>query len=126
MYEQVKDGFDRWRAYSMTMAKAERLELAAPAKEAAQGVVTAVLEWGEVSVQAPAEFDFDRARKVLRKKLDEVDGHLSQQKSRLDNPAFQAKASVEMKEQIQQRAEELETQRRMLKSQLDLLAEASV
>jgi len=57
----------------------------------------------------------------LRKKLAEVIAHHEQHQRRLANPDFQAKAAAEMKLQIEQRAEELGSQRKLLEAQLQLL-----
>jgi len=43
---------------------------------------------------------------------------------RLGNPDFLAKAAPEMREETQQRASELETQRRLLSEQLRILGDA--
>jgi len=61
---------------------------------------------------------------VLKKKLDEVIAHHEQHLKRLNNPDFIAKAAPEMREQIQQRAAELSTQRKRLEDQLRLLKTA--
>jgi valyl-tRNA synthetase len=115
--------FATWRRYSEVMGKAESLEIASPGA-GTSAMVTYVLEWCEVSVRAPGNFDFDKARSVLKKKLDEVSAHLDQHLKRLNNPDFVAKASPEMQEQIQQRAAELSTQRKRLEDQLRLLKTA--
>jgi len=83
-----------------------------------------VLEWCEVSVMAPDGFDFEKARGVVRKKLGEIVGHHEQHLKRLANPDFLSKAAPEMKEQMQLRADELETQRRLLGEQLRMLGGA--
>jgi valyl-tRNA synthetase len=121
--QRFASGFSAWRGYAMQMAKAEQLELVKHADSRDAGTVTTVLDWGEVSVRAPENYDFEKARTVLRKRLQEVGGHLEQQTRRLENPDFQSKASPEMREQIQRRAEELEVQQRTLATQLQMLAE---
>ena len=115
--------FATWRRYCEVMGKTESLEIASPGA-GTSAMVTYVLEWCEVSVRAPENFDFDKARSVLKKKLDEVTAHLDQHLKRLNNPDFVAKASPEMQEQIQQRAAELSTQRKRLEDQLRLLKTA--
>src|SRR5208283_1657937 len=109
--------FSAWRQYCRIMAKAESLEVLSSGARPA-GMVTYVLGWCEVSVKAPEKFDFEKARGVLRKKLDEVSAHHEQHLKRLSNPDFVAKAAPEMQEQIQQRAAELSTQRKRLEDQL--------
>ena len=122
--EDIAREFAAWMTYAMTMAKAEKLEVLERGAERPRGMVTTVLEWGEVSVKAPEGFDFDKARRALRKKLDDVSTHHEQHLRRLGNPEFQAKAAAEMKEQIEQRAEELGSQRKVLEAQLQLLGGA--
>jgi valyl-tRNA synthetase len=61
---------------------------------------------------------------VIAKKLGEVTGHHEQHLKRLGNPDFMAKAAPEMREETQQRAQELETQRHLLSEQLRILGEA--
>jgi valyl-tRNA synthetase len=113
--------FATWRHYCEVMAKAQSLEILPHDARPPSGMVTNVLEWCEVSVQAPAKFDFEKARGALRKKLDEVTAHYEQHVRRLNNPDFVAKAAPEMQEQIQLRAAELSGQRRLLEEQLRLL-----
>jgi len=115
--------FATWRRYCEVMGKAESLEIASPGA-GTSAMVTYVLEWCEVSVRAPENFDFEKARAVLKKKLDEVIAHHEQHLKRLNNPDFIAKAAPEMREQIQQRAAELSTQRKRLEDQLRLLKTA--
>ncbi len=115
--------FAAWRRYCQVMGKAESLEIASPGASGL-GMVTYVLDWCEVAVKAPENFDFEKARGVLRKKLDEVIAHLDQHLKRLNNPDFIAKAAPEMQEQIQQRAAELSSQRKLLEEQLRLLKTA--
>jgi valyl-tRNA synthetase len=111
----------RYKAYAATMAKIESLEAVLPGSPPVPETVTAVLDWCEVSVKAPEGFDFEKARNAVRKKLNEVTGHHEQHLKRLTNPDFLAKAAPETKEQMQQRADELETQRRLLSDQLRML-----
>jgi valyl-tRNA synthetase len=113
--------FDDWKQYAATMAKASRLEALAPGTATPKGAVTSVLEWGEVWVSAPAGFDFARARDAIKKKLAEVEGHHAQQVRRLENPGFLAKAEPDVKDQVERRAGELDTQRKLLTAQLRLL-----
>ena len=115
---------ERFRDYLANRAKIENLEIYAAEKPLPSGVVTSVLEWCEVSIAAPGGFDFDKARNVIAKKLGEVTGHHEQHLKRLGNPDFIAKAAPEMREETQQRAQELESQRRLLSEQLRILGEA--
>jgi valyl-tRNA synthetase len=113
--------FEVWRHYAMTLAKAETLTLVDESQAAPVGVVTTVLPWCSVSVKAPENFDFEKARGVVGKKLGEVNTHYEQHARRLNNPDFIAKAALEMQEQIQERAAELLGQRKALEEQLRLL-----
>ena len=113
-----------WKPYAMTRTKAESLEILANGAQRPAGMVTTVLEWAEISVKAAEGFDFEKARNALRKKLAEISAHHEQHLRRLSNPDFQAKAADEMKLQIEQRAEELGGQRKLLEAQLQLLGGA--
>jgi len=115
---------ERFRNYAATMAKIDSLEIYPADKPLPSRTITSVLEWCEVSIKAPDGFDFDKARTVIKKKLGEVTGHHEQHLKRLGNPDFLAKAAPEMREETQQRAHELETQRRLLSEQLRILGEA--
>ena len=112
------------RNYLATMAKIDHLEIYPADKPMPAGTITSVLEWCEVAINAPAGFDFSKAREVIRKKLGEVTGHHEQHLKRLGNPDFLAKAAPEMREETQNRAQELETQRRLLSEQLRILGDA--
>ncbi len=115
---------ERFRDYAATMAKIDRLEIYSADKPLPNGIITSVLDWCEISIQAPADFDFEKAKTVVAKKLGEVSGYHEQHLKRLGNPDFMAKAAPEMREETQQRALELETQRRLLSEQLRILGEA--
>jgi valyl-tRNA synthetase len=120
----LRDEFVAWRAYAGAMAKAEALELIAPDAPLPLNVVTAVLDWSEVSIATPDGFDFAKARAAVEKKLDEVSHHHEQHLARLKNPDFVAKAAPEMQEQIRERTAELESQRALLTAQLKQLEAA--
>jgi valyl-tRNA synthetase len=112
------------RDYLANRAKIENLEIYPAEKPIPNGTITSVLEWCEVSIDAPDGFDFSKAREVIRKKLGEVTGHHEQHLKRLGNPDFIAKAAPEMREETRNRAQELETQRRLLSEQLRILGDA--
>ena len=84
------------------------------AKDLVDGAPKTVLE--KVNKEAA-----DKARAALKKKLDEVATYLGQHQGRLSNPDFQAKASAETREQMEQRAEELAGRKQLLEAQLKLL-----
>jgi valyl-tRNA synthetase len=120
----LRDEFGHWKRYAAAIAKADALELIALDAPLPANVVTAVLDWAEVAVAAPAGFDFAKARAAVEKKLDEVKHHHEQHVARLNNPDFVAKAAPEMQEQIRERAAELESQRALLTAQLKQLEAA--
>ena len=114
-----------YRRYAATRAKIESFEVQPQGAALSAGWVTSVLDWCEVSVKAPEGYDFEKARTVIRKKLKETVGHHEQHLARLGNPDFIAKAAPEMREQMQTRAAELQTQRELLERQLQMLGEAA-
>jgi valyl-tRNA synthetase len=116
--------FEEWKPYVSRMTKAAVLATGDLNERTPGGMVTKVETFGEVAVMAPEGFDFDRARLAIRKKLDEVTGHLNQHQARLNNPDFVAKAAPEMQEHMRQRAQELAGQEQFLRDQLWLLEEA--
>ena len=64
--------FAAWKPYTMTMAKASSLDLLEGSAPRPSGMVASVLGWGEVMVEAPADFDVGKARGTVGKKLEEV------------------------------------------------------
>ncbi|HEY6420918.1 MAG TPA: valine--tRNA ligase [Candidatus Binataceae bacterium] len=117
----IRAAFAQAKPYAAQMAKTESLEVLGAGAKMPDRVVTSVLDWCEVIVTAPEGFDFEKARGALQKKLDEVSTHHEQHLKRLGNPEFVAKAAPEMQNQIQERAQELEGQRRLLADQLKQL-----
>lgn len=121
--------FEDWKPYAMIMTKAESLDVLESGAERPHGMISRVIDFllpsglasAEVWVKVPEGFDFEKARSALRKKLADVTAHHEQHLRRLGNPEFQAKAAAEMKLQIEQRAEELGRQRKLLEMQLQLL-----
>jgi valyl-tRNA synthetase len=79
------------------------------------------LEWGEVGVEAPENFDFEKARGALKKKLDEVRTHLQRHVSRYENEGFRAKADADTVAEVADKIQELQAQERILESQLGQL-----
>jgi valyl-tRNA synthetase len=112
------NGVDRWSEYAKALGKAAKIEVIAASGERPERVVFSPLEWAEVGVAAPPEFDFDKARGALRKKLDEVRGHLERHLARAANPGFRAKADPETVAEIAERIEELRAQAQTLANQI--------
>jgi valyl-tRNA synthetase len=81
-------------------------------------VIFAPLGWGEVGLEAPEGFDFEKARNVLKKKLEEVRGHLARNIDRYENPGFRAKADAETVAEIAEKIEDLKAQQKLLEGQI--------
>ena len=113
--------FDSWKGYAMVLGKLTAFVPLATAAERPERIVFAPLGWGEVGVEAPQGFDFDKARNILSKKLDEVRGHLTRNVGRFENPGFRAKADAETVAEIAEKIEDLKAQQKLLEGQLDQL-----
>jgi valyl-tRNA synthetase len=116
------NGIEGWKSYAMVLGKAARLEVISPAIARPQRVVFSPVEWGEVGVEAPENFDFDKARGMLGKKLDELRTHLKRHLERYGNPGFRAKADAETVAEIAEKIEELKSQEKILESQIGQLS----
>jgi valyl-tRNA synthetase len=108
-----------WKPYAITLGKVAEFQV--DNGERPRGWVFAPLGWGEIGIEVPPGFDFDKARGVLQKKLGEVRGHLQRHQSRYDNPGFRAKADQETVSEIGEKIEELKMQTSVLESQLELI-----
>lgn len=113
--------FARWRPYAMALGKLEsfeRVELSGvpPARSASD-----VLKWGQVWVEAPEGFDFEKARQELTKRRAEVQKHIEQHEARWNNPEFRAKVPQEKQDEMHERFLGLAAQREMLDAQLQQL-----
>ena len=115
-------GVEAWKNYAMALGKAARLDVIPASIQRPPRVVFSPVEWGEVGVEAPENFDFDKARAMLRKKLDETRGHLKRHLERSENPGFRAKADAETVAEIADKIEELRTQERILEGQIRQLS----
>jgi valyl-tRNA synthetase len=115
--------FENWRGYAATLAKCMEIKLLSNRERAPRGFVTTILEWAEISLEAPAGFDFARAREKIRKHLAEVSNHVAQHAKRLNDEGFRAKADQETKDQMAEKFESLRAQQRQLDAQLTLLSE---
>jgi valyl-tRNA synthetase len=114
--------FDAWKPYAMTLGKLEKIEIVPASGERPLRIVFSPLEWGEVGVEAPENFDFEKARGALKKKLDEVRTHLQRHVSRYENEGFRAKADADTVAEVADKIKELQVQERILESQLGQLS----
>ena len=115
-------GIEKWKPYAMALGKIGRFEVEANSGERRPGMIFASLGFGEVGIEPPAGFDFDKARAMLRKKLDEVRVHLQRNQGRFENPGFRAKADAETVAEIAEKIEELKAQQTMLEEQVGQLS----
>jgi valyl-tRNA synthetase len=113
---------ESWQSYAMTLGKLSGFRPLTADRTDQQRAIFAPLEWGEVGIEPPENFDFDKARAILKKKLDEVSGHLERHRGRYENPGFRAKADAETVADIAERIEELQSQRRTLEVQISQLS----
>ena len=113
--------FEVLKLYALTLARLSEITLKPSSAPRLQRMVFAPLAWGEVGIEAPAGFDFDSARAMLKKKLEEVRTHLQRNQSRYDNPDFRAKAGNETVNEIAEKLEELKGQERLLQVQIGLI-----
>jgi valyl-tRNA synthetase len=81
--------------------------------------------FGDVGIEAPDAFDFEVARKKLRKQLDEVNKYERQHEARVNDANFRLKADPETVTETMQRQEVLRVQSYLLTEQLHQLEEAS-
>ncbi len=120
----AEGSFTEWREYAMALGKLEGFETvahdAAPPARSASDALT----WGQVWVEAPEGFDFDKARQGLEKKRAEVRKYIEQHEARWNNPEFRAKVPQEKQDEMHERFLDLAAQRDMLDSQLKQLARA--
>jgi len=113
--------FANWSGYASTLAKCLEIKLLPSREHARRGFVTTVLDWAEISLEAPGDFDFGRARDRLGKQLDEISKHAAQHEKRLNDEGFKAKADQETKDQVAEKFESLRAQQHQLRVQLELL-----
>ena len=126
--EQMEDferEFATWRPYASIMAKAEISLVFKDDPETRKGFVAAMIDWGEILLRAPDDFDFLKAKRAVEKKLAEIRSHFEQHDRRLKDPEFQQKASLETRSQTEERHVELLTQLGLLEKQLSELEAAA-
>jgi len=130
----VSPDIDSWKSYAATLAKLSELTVDSAARDRAECLAFAPLThwsiasglpvsvtWGEVGIETPSDFDFQRTRSMLQKKLDEVRAHLQRNENRYNNPAFREKAGEETVNEIADRIEQLKAQESLLQSQIGLI-----
>ncbi len=118
-------GFETWKAYASVMAKADIALTFDEAAASRQGKVPSTITWGEVLIEPPAAFDVEKTRASLRKKLNELRGHLDKHQARLGNAEFLQKASADTRAEMEERTLELTSQVGMLEKQLSQLGGAA-
>jgi len=124
MTEESFAQFQPWLPYLKVLTKSEAVtfERIAPGKR----VIFAHIErLGDVGIEAPDAFDFDVARKKLRKQLDEVTKYERQHEARLQDENFLRKADPETVTEAQQRREVLRGQNYLLSEQLRQIEESN-
>jgi valyl-tRNA synthetase len=118
--------FANWRPYVQAMAKAENLRVINERAKPPARTVSAIVDWGEIFLQIPEEFDFDKARQDLKKKLSEANKHLDQHERRLADPGFRKKARSETLRETEDKVIELRHQVGLLEIKLEALGEEAV
>jgi valyl-tRNA synthetase len=124
MTEESFAQFQPWLPYLKVLTKSEAVtfDRVAPGKR----VIFAHIErLGDVGIEAPEAFDFEVARKKLRKQLDEVVKYERQHEARLQDENFLRKADPETVTEAQQRREVLRGQNYLLSEQLRQIEEAN-
>ncbi len=114
-------GIESWRSYVLTLGKVENFQILSSSTPSRPRGAYGLTSWAEVGVEAPEDYDFDKARGLIRKKLDEVQTHLKRNQERFENPGFRAKADAETIAEIEQKIEELKVQKKTLEAQLEQL-----
>jgi valyl-tRNA synthetase len=116
--------FQPWLPYLKVLTKSESVvfERITAGK---RGIFASIEGLGEVGIEEPDTFDFEVARKKLRKQLDEVKKFESQHEARLNDENFRRKADAETVTDAERRHLELGAQRYRLTEQLQQLEQAS-
>jgi valyl-tRNA synthetase len=127
MKRMTTDSFHQyqpWLPYLRVLTKSETVsfEEKTPGKRAIFATVEGL---GDVGIEEPDEFDFEVARKKLRKQLDEVNKYERQHDARLKDENFTRKADPETVTETIQRREILQGQSYQLAEQLRQLEEAN-
>jgi valyl-tRNA synthetase len=126
MRRMTSDSFRQhqpWLPYLQVLTKSEAVafEEKTPGKRAIFATVEGL---GEVGIEEPDAFDFEVARKKLRKQLEEASKYERQHEARLKDENFTRKADPETVAETMQRYEILQGQSYRLNEQLRQLEEA--
>jgi valyl-tRNA synthetase len=114
-----------WKTYAMTLGKLDELTILDEQARPAGHFIFSQTPWGEVGIDAPAEFDFQKTWAALQKKLKEVASHLERHVARMSSPDFQSKASPEARQETEDKVVELEAQKIRLEAQLNQLGQSA-
>jgi valyl-tRNA synthetase len=111
------DHFQPWLPYLKVLTKSETIvfEEKTPGKRAIFATIDGL---GDVGIEEPDAFDFEVARKKLRKQLDEVKKYERQHEARVNDANFRLKADPETVSEAMQRHEVLKSQSYLLNEQL--------
>src|SRR5215469_828189 len=101
------DALNAIESYIRVMAKVETLSREELSEQQVRQSVMEVLDWCQIYVIAPADFDFQTARDEINKRLQTSQIHLRQHAERLSNPEFQKKADPEKRLETEKRLVEL-------------------
>ena len=109
-----------WHDYATVLAKLQDLEYGDP--PIYRRVLFASLKnAGELAIEVPADFDYEKARNDRRKKLAEVKKIADQHSRRLENKDFQTKASDETRQETVENFVRLKMQMRHLEREIQRL-----
>jgi valyl-tRNA synthetase len=123
-FQKLAAEIKTWLHYAKQMTRAESLEILEFGQRPPGGTVTGLLGWCQVLLEAPQDFDFERARASLFKEFEEVSHHLNQHVSRTQNPDFLQKASIETQQRTVEKVIELASRKEQLEKELHLLGRA--
>ncbi len=117
--------YERWIPYLSVLGKVESAHLIHFRDAPPPHSVPKALLWCEVFVSAPSDFDFNKTQSSIRKKLDELEGHLKRHEDRINNEDFIRKADLLTFHEMQDKVGELKVQITVLEEQLRLLSSAA-
>ena len=117
--------YEQWIPYLSALGRVESHHLIHFKDSPPPHSVPKALQWCEIFVTAPPSFDFAKTQSSIRKKLDELEGHLTRHQDRLDNEDFLRKAGSETVYEMQDKVGELKVQITVLNEQLKQLAGAA-
>ena len=117
--------YQRWISYLSVLGRVESARLIPFRDSPPPHSVPKALQWCEIFVSAPADFDFAKMQSSIGKKLNELEGHLKRYEDRLSNEDFVRKAGPETYYDMQDKVGELKVQIGVLEEQLKLLIDAA-